>query len=125
MKDRILLKHIVMSTLILLSLTSLYSKVGSPDGNYLVWVTLYLREYGTDIPIENISLSITIATSSGTLKQGPWKSDETGKIDVFLGEFSIRALSTLPRVVELSLTGDYLLIKVGEVFIEDIDDLDA
>jgi len=125
MKDRILLKHIVMSTLILLSLTSLYSKVGSPDGNYLVWVTLYLREYGTDIPIENISLSITIATSSSTLKQGPWKSDETGKIDVFLGEFSIRALSTLPRVVELSLTGDYLLIKVGEVFIEDIDDLDA
>ncbi|MEM2561508.1 MAG: ABC transporter permease, partial [Candidatus Bathyarchaeia archaeon] len=125
MKDCVLLKYATMITLIFLLLMIFSSEVRSPDENYSVWVTFYLREYKTEIPVTNISISFTITTSLGTTKLGPWTPDDTGKINVFLGEFSTKALSTPPRLVEVSLTNNYLLIKIGEVFVEDIDGLDA
>ncbi|MEM2431742.1 MAG: FtsX-like permease family protein [Nitrososphaerota archaeon] len=125
MKYRAFLKYATITILMFLLFTMFCSEVRSPDGNYLIWVTFYLREYGTEVPVANTSLSFTLTTSLGTVKLGPWKPDDTGRINVFLGEFSTKALSVPPRLVEISLTNDYLLIKIGEVFIEDIDGLDA
>ena len=84
-----------------------------------VWLILHLREYETDFPISNVSISIKILTEWGSIQEGPHISDEFGKIKVYLGKFSGVNLFKSPLLTELTLSDNYILIKVNDVFIED------
>lgn len=112
-----LLAILVILPLALLA-TSSYETRGY-DGKVRVWLTLYLREYGTDIPITNISISVTIISTWGDLQGGPYQTDEYGKIIVSLGEFAERTALTTPRLTRLTITNNYTIIKINDVFLEE------
>jgi len=84
-----------------------------------VWLILHLREYETDFPISNVSISIKILTKWGSIEEGPHISDEFGKIKVYLGKFSGVNLFKSPLLTGLTLSDNYILIKVNDVFLED------
>lgn len=116
-------KSMLLTILLILPLallaTSSYETRGY-DGKVMVWLTLYLREYGTDIPITNISVSVTILSAWGDLKGGPYQTDEYGKITALLGEYVERAALTTPRLMRLTITNNYTIIKINDVFLEEI-----
>ncbi|MEM1507087.1 MAG: FtsX-like permease family protein [Candidatus Bathyarchaeia archaeon] len=107
-------------SLIAFSLIACSSKVECYDGNVQVWLRFSLREYRSDNPLNNVSVSIKISTPKGRFELGPYVSNETGIIVVPLGEFSAKDLSTPLRLTDLVLSGDYIPIKVNNVFLEDI-----
>ncbi|MBS7606455.1 FtsX-like permease family protein [Candidatus Bathyarchaeota archaeon] len=97
---------------------TIYSRAEGSDGNVSVLLTLYLREYGTNRPIGNVSISIAISTILGHVER-IWTTDENGRVTAQLGEVTKVTTPTPPRLTKISLPDDYALIKVNNVFIED------
>lgn len=107
-------------TLILLAVpTAFLPEARAYDEKISVWLTLNLREYGTDLPVSNVSLSVKLSTVWGDVEEGPHISDELGEIKVHLGEFARKSLLKRPLLTELTISKNYTLIKVNNVFLED------
>jgi len=112
---------IMLLSLLIFFFVSFCFEVRCHDELANVWLILYVREYGTDLPIENISISVKLLTAWGALEGGQHVSDESGKIEVYLGKFAKANLLKSPYLTGLTLSNNYTLIKVNDVFLEDID----
>ncbi|MBS7635015.1 hypothetical protein KEJ34_05940 [Candidatus Bathyarchaeota archaeon] len=115
------IKSLAILTLFSLMLLATFSyETKGYNGNVKVWLMLYLREYGTDIPINNVSISATISSVWGDLQGGPRLTDDYGGTTVFLGEFINKSSLAPPRLTQLTITDNYTLIKVNDIFLEEI-----
>lgn len=114
------IKSFILILFSLLLLTTFSHETRGYNGNVKVWLMLYLREYGTDIPINNVSISVTISSVWGDLQGGPSLTDDYGEITVFLGEFINKSSLAPPRLTQLTITNNYTLIKVNDIFLEEI-----
>jgi len=96
-----------------------YSASESQNGTIHLLLVLRLRDYRTDMPISNTSITATIQTAWGKFHVGPVFTNESGVIQVSLG--TVKNLTSLesPKLLELSLSNNYTLIKVQDVFMED------
>lgn len=95
----------------------------SASGMVDLWLILYLQDYQTNYPIANISVSASVILdiSARPLRINPSaQTNEMGEIRVFVGSFAQESLPTGARLVQLSLSDNYLLIKVNDVFLEEI-----
>jgi ABC-type antimicrobial peptide transport system permease subunit len=119
MKNKRYLGLAILFLLILLP-AMYYSEVKCYDGKLQTWLTLNLREYWTDTPISNVSISVGILISGKRINLRPYVSDEFGKVSVYLGEFSNKELATPPKLTDLTLSNNYTLIKVNSIFLEDV-----
>ena len=101
----------------------------APEKKIGLWFVLRLRDYRTDMPISNTSIVATYFTAWGQMRTGPAFTNETGIIQVFLGNF-VNITTPTPRpmpattptplsLLELSLSNNYTLIKVNDLFVED------
>ncbi len=115
------IKSLAILTLFSLMLLTAFSYENKGyDGKVKVWLMLHLREYGTDIPITNVSVSAVISSVWGDLQGGPRLTDEYGRVSVFLGEFINKSSLSPPRLTQLTITDNYTLIKVNDIFLEEI-----
>jgi hypothetical protein len=110
----------ILTLFSLMLLTTFSYETKGYDGNVKVWLMLHLREYGTDIPITNVSVSATISSVWGDLQGYLRLTDEYGRISVFLGEFINKSSLAPPRLTQLTITDNYTLIKVNDIFLEEI-----
>ena len=118
MKDKRYLSLAILFFLTLLS--AVYcNEVKCYNEAFQTWLTLRLREYWTDTPINNVPVSVGILISGRRVELGPYISDEFGRINIYLGEFSSEELATSPKLTDLTLSCNYTLIKVNNVFLED------
>jgi len=86
-----------------------------------LWQVLRLRDYGTDMPISNVSMMSSISTYWGQKDVKLAVTNETGVIQVFLGRYQNVTFSEPPKLLELDLSGNYTLIKVQDSFMEDVE----
>jgi len=84
-----------------------------------LWLVVHVRDYETDMPIANVSVTATLLTLWGAKSIGPVLTNETGLIKVFLGNVSWKETSATPILNDLSLSGNHVLIKVADLFMED------
>jgi len=91
------------------------------DGTVNVWLTLQLREYETDMPIANTSISLVVSTVWGKLQAGPYFTDEHGNATILLGKYPNKTSKNPPRITRITLVGNYTIIEVNNVFIEDTE----
>ncbi|MCW4019779.1 MAG: hypothetical protein NWF14_00900, partial [Candidatus Bathyarchaeota archaeon] len=95
-----------------------YAENGSETTEVPLWLVLRFRDYNTGIAVSNISISAEVRTDWGTMTISS-KLNETGIIEVFLGNVAKGTHFGLRRLQELELSGNYTLIKVQNVFMED------
>lgn len=110
------------SLLIVLSVSLLFTcSVSEPyqERKLDLWLVLRLRDYETDMPIPDTSVTATVSWAWRDVKIGPLFTNETGIIQVFLGEFADLHTSTPSRLQELGLSSSFTAIKVHDSFIED------
>lgn len=95
-----------------------YERAECLDGNISVLLTLHLREYGSSRPLSNISVSVAMSTILGYVER-IWTTDENGRVTAHLGEIAKVTTLTPPRLTKISLSDNYTLVKINNVFIED------
>jgi len=86
-----------------------------------LWLVLRLRDYNTDMPVSNVSITATISTDWGEMIIGPVATNETGTVQVFLGDVENLTSPTPSKLSELDLSGNYTLIKIHDLFMEDAE----
>jgi len=86
-----------------------------------LWLIFRLRDYRTDMPISNVSVVAGISTSWGDENVGPAVTNKTGIIQVFLGNYPNMSFPERPTLLDLSLSKNYTLIKVHDLFLEDAE----
>jgi len=84
-----------------------------------LWLVISLRDYNTGMPVSNISVSLTVYTDLGFKTIDSIRTNETGTIQVFLGNVDPETTSGEKRLQEIELGKNYTLIKVQNVFVED------
>ena len=92
-----------------------------------LWLVLHFRDYNTDMPVANISVSATVYLEGreGGRSMDQWKTvesfrtNETGSIQAFLGNMDEVAFFNQKLLRELDLSDNYTLIKVQSVLVED------
>jgi len=119
------IKALFLLLFFILTLSSFRCFYGASSSDQKVnadlWFIIRLRDYDTDMPISNTSISIKISTIWGERQVGPTATNETGTVQVFLGEIaSSKSLSTF-KILEVSLWDNYTLIKVNDIFLEDVE----
>jgi len=112
-------RHIILALLLIIAFFLTCQGAKGVDGNLSVWLMLHVREYGSDMPISNITVSITMSTVLGTVEK-TLTTNETGKVSIYLGESTKPGTSASPRLTRLSLSDNYTLIRVNNIFLEDV-----
>jgi len=117
---------IFLSLMIVLSVSFLFpcaygETATDQESEVKLWLVLRLRDYATDMPISNISITATISTPWGEQDVGPTFTNKTGMIQVFAGKVSRLDSSEPSRLVNLDLPNNYTLIKVHDSFMEDVE----
>lgn len=123
MRDKKILNKLLATLILSLALFTTFSyEAKCYKGSVNVWLTLQLREYRTDIPLSNTSLSLIVSTNWGQFNLGPYFTDKHGNATIFLGEYAppTSRSPSPPRIAQITLVGNYTIIKVNNVFIEDI-----
>ncbi len=95
-------------------------QAGKGEQKVNVWVVINVRDYKTDLPIQNVTLSMSITTAWKEGSVGPISTNETGTAKVYFGEYMPRK-GEQPSLEDLILFNNYTLIKINNLFIEDID----
>jgi len=93
-----------------------------------LWLVLRFRDYNTDMPVANISVSATVRLERS--EGGGWveewrtiesvRTNETGSIQVFLGNTGGAISFEEKSLRQLALSDNYTLIKVQSVLVEDV-----
>ena len=83
------------------------------------WLILHLRDYATDMPISNTSITLTISTSREEVRFGPFLTNETGIVQFSISD-ALALISTENPVLKLEISNNYTLIKINEMFLEDL-----
>jgi len=118
--DKYKLLAVALFSLVILFADFSY-EVKCSDETVNVWLTLQLREYETDMPIANTSISVVVSTVWGNLQAGPYFTDEHGNATILLGKYPSKTSKSPPRITQITLVGNYTIIEVNNVFIEDIE----
>jgi ABC-type lipoprotein release transport system permease subunit len=118
------LKAVLSLTMLILSVSfcsaHAYSENGFTETNEVpLWLVLHFNDYMTDMPVSNVSISATIHTDWGLLTLDSILTNETGTIQVFLGNVTTASSFTYKRLQEIELSDNYTLIKVQDVLVED------
>lgn len=92
-----------------------------------LWLILHFRDYGTDMPVANISVSATVRIERR--EDGGWveewrtvesaRTNETGYIQVFIGNTGEAISFEEKSLRQLELSDNYTLIKVQSILVED------
>ena len=127
-------KRLMIPSLLFLALFSIlmtsYGVKGYEENETVeVWLTLSLKEYRTDIPVSNVSMSVTIyirwedewGDIREEIMEGSHVTDERGRFHIYLGNITPSNSIIPPRLIGISLSDNYTLIKVNDVFLEDTD----
>jgi len=117
--------------LFLASIVPINASASSETNEVDLWIVLHFRDYETDLPVSNISVTATINLPFTPWQRqiGPLRTNETGTIQSFIGEFEIEDYSSLQpsgwkllkpsRLRELQLSDNYTLIKVENTYLEE------
>ncbi len=119
---RILLLLLVLTSIISYSVTcSFSSPEGAEEANMALWVIFRVRDYRTDMPISNVSVTAVITSDwISEINTPPRTTNETGAVKVLIGNAPNVTIWNPPRVVGFSLGGNYVVIKVIDSLIEDL-----
>ncbi|RLI36391.1 hypothetical protein DRO55_03635, partial [Candidatus Bathyarchaeota archaeon] len=119
---RILPILLVLIPIILYSVTcSFSSPEGVEEANIALWVIFRVRDYRTDMPISNVSVTAVITSDWISEIRTPLRTtNETGVVKVLIGNVPNVTVRNPPRVVAFSLGGNYVAIKVIDSLIEDL-----
>ncbi len=90
------------------------------DENNDLWLILHLRDYKTDLPVSNISVTLTIFTTQKEMRFGPVLTNETGIIQLFFGDALKAFYNAKYPILKLDISNNYTLIKLNETFLEDL-----
>jgi len=84
-----------------------------------LWLILHLRNYKTDLPVSNTSITLTISTSQKEMRFGPVFTNETGTVQLFFGD-ALNLFYAKSLTLKLKISNNYTLIKLNETFLEDL-----
>jgi len=114
----------LLSLIVILSvsLPSTYSYVVSepaPNEKDDLWLVLHLRNYKTDMPISNTSITLTISTPQKEIQFGPSLTNETGIVQFPFGDV-LSLFYAKSIALKLEISNNYTLIKLNETFLENL-----
>jgi len=92
-----------------------------------LWLVLRFRDYNTDMPVANISVSATVRLErregGGSVEEWPTiesvRTNETGSIQVFVGNTRGAISFEEKSLRQLELSDNFTLIKVQSILVED------
>jgi len=83
-------------------------------------LVLRFLDYKTGLPVSNLAISATVFTDLGSKSINFAVTNETGMVQVFLGNVQPKATFRQKSLQLLRLSDNYTLIKVQNVFMEDV-----
>ena len=100
-------------------------KSNEEDLTVNVWLVLRLRDYETDMPISNVTVKAKVSSAWGNVEMQE-STNETGTIQVFVSSFTqssdvITIPRTPPRLYELTVWDNYTVIKINNVFMDEVN----
>jgi len=107
--------------MILFVFPSIYSYVASAPASSKsdLWLVLHLKNYKTDMPISNTSITLTFYTSKKEVQLGPASTNETGIVQFSFGDV-LSLFYSKSIAMKIAISNNYTLIKINETFLENI-----
>jgi len=84
-----------------------------------LWLLIHFRDYRTDMPVSNISVSFAVYTDWGLKTVDFTQTNTTGIIQFYLGKVRKGTFFDYKALQEIEFSHNYTLIKIQNIFVED------